>query len=239
MKAFAALLVATLFSGAAQAQSFDCRKAGDLVDKTICSTPELSALDAQLGATWQSFRAQRPDLVQQAKTEGVVWFRQRKLCAASSDVVGCIRDLESARIQKLSTVLTAPSTLSDNPVEANTSPEPHQMKPFHQKSEENACGSYARAMADQDTAYGYCMRDEMESYQEISLFSKNPSNSKYFGICEEFFTQHLNLWVTGDSAQTVGHLYGNFLQCLESRAASDIPNDLPKMPQEQKRPQIS
>ena len=93
------------------AQSFDCQKAADLVDKTICTTPELSALDAQLGVAWQSFRAQRPDLVQQAKGEGLVWFRQRKLYASSPDVVGCIRDLESARIQKLKVSMTTPDAM--------------------------------------------------------------------------------------------------------------------------------
>lgn len=115
------LLIAFLPAKTSHAQSFDCQKAADVVDKMICSTPELSALDNQLGTAWRNFRAQRPDLVQQAKNEGLAWLRQRKSCSDSANIVGCIRELESSRIQNLNSFfkeenrLTSSQTKTDYP----------------------------------------------------------------------------------------------------------------------------
>jgi uncharacterized protein len=95
------LLPVVINCAAAHAQSFDCGKAADAVDRAICNTPELSTLDTRLGAAWQSFRTHYPDLVPQAHKDGVVWYKTRKMCAQREDMIGCIRDAEAARIQQL------------------------------------------------------------------------------------------------------------------------------------------
>ena len=46
-----ALLLAAWWRPAQAAPSFDCAKAGSVIEKTNCATPALAALDSKLAAT--------------------------------------------------------------------------------------------------------------------------------------------------------------------------------------------
>ncbi|MFK3737254.1 lysozyme inhibitor LprI family protein [Massilia sp. TN1-12] len=62
----AAWVLAGLAATTAQATTFDCRKAGTAVEKTICADPALSRLDERLGAAYKEAMhagADRPALV--------------------------------------------------------------------------------------------------------------------------------------------------------------------------------
>jgi uncharacterized protein len=104
----------------AHAQGFDCRKAADVVDRAICNTPELATLDTRLAGIWQKFQIDHPDQIAAARKEGVVWWRARKHCAEQSDLIGCVRDAETARIAQLQT--TGSPTLPVSPPTQATAP---------------------------------------------------------------------------------------------------------------------
>jgi uncharacterized protein len=103
-----------------RAQGFDCRKASDAVDRAICSTPELATLDTRLASVWQQFQTDHPDQIAIARKDGVVWWRARKTCAGQSDLVGCIRDAELARIARLQPLV--PQANTDAPTLAHQDP---------------------------------------------------------------------------------------------------------------------
>jgi hypothetical protein len=50
------------------------------------------------------FQTDHPDQIATARKEGIAWYRSRKLCAERSDLIGCIRDAELARIEQLQAV---------------------------------------------------------------------------------------------------------------------------------------
>jgi len=61
----------------ASAASFDCAKASSQVEKTICSDPELSKLDEELGATYEAALRNAPQTVAQLRREQRRWLKIR------------------------------------------------------------------------------------------------------------------------------------------------------------------
>lgn len=95
-------VVASISYGAAAA-SFDCTKASSSLEKTICSTPSLSALDDQLAQAYKDARSRssNPD---QLKATQVDWIKSVRLCQSE---VACIEKAYKTRISEL-----APTTSS-------------------------------------------------------------------------------------------------------------------------------
>ena len=89
----------------AQAASFDCDKAQSKVEKLICSDPELSKLDENLGEEFQYARRFNFELpkVPEGQDSALVkeqkhWLRERKRCADSA----CLKSAYEKRLEVLS-----------------------------------------------------------------------------------------------------------------------------------------
>lgn len=89
---------AVLVSSNAIAASFDCAKAVSVVEKTVCSTPEISQLDDALAAAYKSAQVRSSEKAQLAR-EQRLWLAQRNACGG--DQV-CIRTAYEARLKALS-----------------------------------------------------------------------------------------------------------------------------------------
>ena len=84
--------------GTAHAQGFDCRKA---VERTACAAPELNSLEMRIANAWHGFKTVYREQIRPATSDVIVTYKQRKACAQSPDVIGCIHDAENARSQML------------------------------------------------------------------------------------------------------------------------------------------
>lgn len=98
---FAAFMLA-LAAGqlSAQAASFDCAKAAKPDETAICTTPELSALDSEMGGLWFAFR-KVPMLMGgngARMDDAQAFLQQRGQCGGD---VACLRKLYQARIAAL------------------------------------------------------------------------------------------------------------------------------------------
>lgn len=79
---------------AAHAASFDCSKAKSKVEKTICSTPEISGLDDQLAARYgAALKSLTPEGGQVLKKGQVAWLRYVNIiCGDAECLAGAYRD---------------------------------------------------------------------------------------------------------------------------------------------------
>lgn len=99
-----ALLLACLVGLAPQkahAASFDCAKARSTDELAICQTPELSALDSEMGALWFAYR-QMPlgtmGVLNARREDAQAFLQARKACGSD---VGCLRGAYRTRIANL------------------------------------------------------------------------------------------------------------------------------------------
>ncbi len=89
------LAAAVGFAGqqaSAAGPSFDCAKAGNWAEKTICGNDELAALDAWFGPLYGQV-AQRltgKDL-DDLKAQRKAWLKQRNDCKAEADGTACLK----------------------------------------------------------------------------------------------------------------------------------------------------
>jgi uncharacterized protein len=113
-----ACIFVTLSPSDVSAQSFDCSKASDAVEQAICTNSTLRDLDTKLGQTWKAYQIAHPEGVQLARAYGLTWYRQRKLCATSPDITGCIKSAEETRIAQL-----GGSVSQSSPVTATSKPD--------------------------------------------------------------------------------------------------------------------
>lgn len=92
-------LVLLFCTGTAGAVSFDCRKAGTLVEKAICSTPLLGRLDDALAANYKGALA--TDIGAEARSHlkrtQLVWLKSRNACKTTA----CIEARYRERIDAL------------------------------------------------------------------------------------------------------------------------------------------
>lgn len=86
-----------ILAGSAYCQSFDCRKAGTVVERLICSDPELSSLDESLARAYKSVRNSGLVDKGQLKADQVKWLRQRDRCRDAD----CLRAFYTARTAEL------------------------------------------------------------------------------------------------------------------------------------------
>ena len=83
--------------------SYDCRKATKEFDRAICYSPEVAALDLELGRiyreTLQKFRADQKQGLQKQQREWLA--RREKTCTIYKWWVDCLKDLYTKRIAEL------------------------------------------------------------------------------------------------------------------------------------------
>ena len=98
MKIFPALILATLFcTSTSYAAGFDCNKAKNAAEKTICSTTSLSDLDEILVLSFNKATATSVD-VKALKTAQLSWLKSRDLCATEVD---CLTNRYTSRLSEL------------------------------------------------------------------------------------------------------------------------------------------
>lgn len=88
------LMLSASLAAQSQAASFDCKKAGTPVEKTICANPELSRLDEELMATYRKVAATE-------KQAQRAWLKYRDTCGTD---VNCLTSLYQERVSKLQRV---------------------------------------------------------------------------------------------------------------------------------------
>ena len=93
--------LALLCSLPASAASFDCAAARSQVERLVCATPELSAMDEDLGYLYRHL-AVSAGAAQERMTQRL-WVKQRDACAAD---VACVR---SAYVHRISALLNSPA----------------------------------------------------------------------------------------------------------------------------------
>jgi uncharacterized protein YecT (DUF1311 family) len=76
--------------------SFDCRQAGTAVERMICGSYELAALDSRLAGAYRAARARGDAHV---APDQVNWVRQRNQCKNEP----CLREAYQARLEQLAT----------------------------------------------------------------------------------------------------------------------------------------
>lgn len=105
LRPFILLFAFLLMPAAAPAASFDCAKAAKPDETAICTTPELSALDSEMGGLWFAFR-KVPMLMGSngaRMDDAQAFLQQRAACAGD---IACLRKLYHARIAVLKEGIT-------------------------------------------------------------------------------------------------------------------------------------
>lgn len=77
MKGWVGLALALLLPGAANAAGFDCAKASSAAEKLVCATPQLSALDSDLGKVFQDAIKAHPELADAIRLDQRHWLAER------------------------------------------------------------------------------------------------------------------------------------------------------------------
>lgn len=77
MKGLIGLALVLLAPGAASAAGFDCAKASSEAEKQVCASPKLSALDSDLGKTFQAAVQAHPELADAIRLDQRHWLAGR------------------------------------------------------------------------------------------------------------------------------------------------------------------
>jgi uncharacterized protein len=96
LKKLIALLVTIAVFGLfqhAQAASFDCKKAGNKIERTICQDPEISMLDEELSKAYKVLRAKEKEVVKEQRA----WLKIRNKCGDTA----CLKKIYSERVAEL------------------------------------------------------------------------------------------------------------------------------------------
>jgi uncharacterized protein len=100
MKMILKLLLAAsiVLPAAVWAENLDCRKADGPTEKTICGTPELSRLDAQMALAYKQAlkTAKHPEKLSAGQRDWISYGQQ--VCDAD---IGCLREAYQSRIRSL------------------------------------------------------------------------------------------------------------------------------------------
>lgn len=97
---FLLLTALVLFASPVRAASFDCAKASKPDERAICGTPDLSALDSEMGGLWFAF-SKVPMLMGSngaRMDDAQAFLQQRGQCGNN---LACLRPLYHARIAAL------------------------------------------------------------------------------------------------------------------------------------------
>jgi uncharacterized protein len=99
MKKIILMFLLVIYSSAFAA-SFDCSKASNTIEKTICSDSEMSELDEKLSILYKQSLISRPDL----KSEQIQWIRETRQCEKSSEILDCVKTSYENRIEYIKTL---------------------------------------------------------------------------------------------------------------------------------------
>ena len=94
-------LIVFSLTGAGTAASFDCTKAMTGVEKQVCASNELSALDDELAGTYRT-ATKRTAEPKRFRDEQRTWLAERDACLSETDAVGCLVKHYRDRIAALS-----------------------------------------------------------------------------------------------------------------------------------------
>ena len=111
-------------SSAAFGQGLDCSKARSASERAICASPQLIALDRQLGAAYADALARQPDRVAVLKQEQLAWLRTRDaVCNVPATQLGrCLSGQMTARLAQLAPAATPAAAPSAPPPQAAREP---------------------------------------------------------------------------------------------------------------------
>jgi uncharacterized protein len=111
----AAALVFVFFLGAAFAPgagplfaqpSFDCSKASNTVERTICQKALLCSLDVEMAALYSRAVAENPNFKTEIRDNQIEWVKSRnRACAAAQMADVCLERMYYARIGYLNTLV--------------------------------------------------------------------------------------------------------------------------------------
>ncbi|MFT3914124.1 MAG: lysozyme inhibitor LprI family protein [Anaeromyxobacteraceae bacterium] len=97
-----AMLVASLLASAPDAgPSFDCARASTKVERLVCRTPALAALDLELADTYRTALRASPSARRSLQRSQGVWLEERDRVCGEDDV-RCLGNLYDRRIAELS-----------------------------------------------------------------------------------------------------------------------------------------
>jgi uncharacterized protein len=106
-------MLALPFVGPAQAASFDCQKAANPIEKTICGNAALSGLDSQLAVAFKTAFHRYTPIYQEALLDNQrIWLKTRETSCAENagDKGNCLKDLYTARLKVLQALAKSPAT---------------------------------------------------------------------------------------------------------------------------------
>lgn len=84
--------------------SFDCDKAGNDAEKTVCAREDLAALDRRVVATYKQVLAGLPRPQAERLRQGQIdWLKQRDLCGTQRNPSDCVQDAYQRRVVDLAT----------------------------------------------------------------------------------------------------------------------------------------
>ncbi len=112
-KLLTAIMVITccvLLTSSSSAQSFNCSKATNAVEKMICSDDELKALDSKMASFYSRALAKSSAKDKRMlRTEQVGWLKARNQCAGRDGMKACIGEFYEQRISRLDPIAGGPS----------------------------------------------------------------------------------------------------------------------------------
>lgn len=133
---FALLLI--VVSHAALAVSFDCSKASDEAERTICQSPLLSDLDDIMAAAYGRAMLSSSES-STLKDQKVEWIRTSRRCGSDVDCLEAAYLVRIAQLGEAPTQLSpaaTPPTSMDTPVTPAIAPDPDQNLPAASESED-------------------------------------------------------------------------------------------------------
>ena len=92
----ATVLVVSGQSGKARAASFDCKNASNMVERLICTDPDLSQMDERLATAYSAARSQSADS-KKLRSEQLAWISQRNHCLTAA----CVSESYNKRLAEL------------------------------------------------------------------------------------------------------------------------------------------
>ena len=113
-----------LLSGVGRAQGIDCSRARSPIEKAICASPNLLALDHQVAVAYASSLARQPERREAMRTELLAWLHARDAACnvPSAAIERCLSGQLTARLTALAP--PPPTTPTTAPVQAAAAPPP-------------------------------------------------------------------------------------------------------------------
>jgi len=94
--------------------SFDCRKAKQPIEKTVCTHKVLADLDRQLSATYSELQAILAPDTKQLRAEQQQWLKKRNQTCGTADITSCLEAAYRQRTVELKKAITDACGLSGN-----------------------------------------------------------------------------------------------------------------------------